>query len=170
MTFFRNINRLAKRLPAVAAAVTWGGRYGFGDIVVQSADGRGAGREIDHTRWTSFAAFGAFYGSIPGYLVYNKLYPYALGAARPALTVAVDLCTNCPFLYFPAFYIVREFIYTGVERSIAEPRETIMRGVDRWKGNFWEDAKICALFWGPVNFFNFKFVFMFIIEIHGLDL
>lgn len=74
-------------------------------------DGEGS---WDFQRSLLFSAFGFFYASSIGYTVYNRVYPRLFGAGRPVTTALCDIMTNCPFLYFPMFYVAKAFAFTPV--------------------------------------------------------
>ena len=54
------------------------------------------------------------------------------------------------------FYVYNEGVHAGPDgRDVRTGMET---GLDMWKTNIVEDAKVAACFWLPVQTFNFKFV------------
>merc|ERR1712217_190045 len=61
--------------------------------------------------------------------------------------VALDQFIHHPFMLFPAFYQVKEFIEGGT------PQEAWAK----FRANQWEDLKICWATWIPAFLFNFSF-------------
>jgi hypothetical protein len=93
-------------------------RYLLGDYAVQRFEGR-SHDEVNWTRNAGFVCFGCFYGSIPAYLIYNKIYPYlqsAKGVGAFRLTL-LDVTVHNPMLYFPLFYAVQSTVMTVSDAS-----------------------------------------------------
>ena len=66
----------------------------------------------------------------------------------------IDAVIFCPFVYFPIYYVFREFAYSNMEAR-AQPLKVIKSGLKTWDENIHRDAKACAMFWIPANTFNF---------------
>ena len=45
-----------------------------------------------------------------GYWFYNIVLTKFFGT-RPYVAAVVDVVTNCPFLYYPMFYIAKAFVF-----------------------------------------------------------
>jgi len=111
-----------------------------------------------------FAAFGFGYVGGVQYAIFNKLFPKMLPALYSATgparcnkavvaAVALDACVHMPFMYMPAFYVLRE-IAVRPELSL---KESALKGLEHHRENFWQDATMQAAIFVPVQFFNFKY-------------
>lgn len=138
----------------LVAAIATSCRYLIGDSVVQVC----SDEPYDIRRAITFGIFGFAYASTIGHVFYNKIYAQSCFQGRPLLTAMFDVSFNCPFFYFPSFYIAQETVYTPVNEVLADPITVAKNGVSRYSGNFWEDAKICAQVWIPLHYVNFLFV------------
>ena len=70
---------------------------------------------------------------------------------------AFDVAVNCPFIFFPMFYVAKEVIIptNGVQRN----GTNIIRHAGReWKENFASDNAACAAVWIPLHYVNFRVV------------
>ncbi len=107
---------------------------------------------LDLTRSQSFGCFGFAYACGPGYVIYNLLYPkWSWFHALAPLTKAVlDTSINCPFVFFPLFYVTREIIFRD--------RLDVPAAVVEWKKHFIEDYIASFSVWVPFMFVAFRFV------------
>ena len=102
------------------------------------------------------ALFSAVYASGPGYLIYNIIYPSIPFLSRsPLAAAAVDVTVNCPFVFFPMFYVAKEYI---IPRPGLNGGGEVVRGLTNWKRNFRQDSLACAAVWIPLHWVNFKYV------------
>lgn len=126
-------------------------RYILGDCCVQYA----CDEPWDPVRTLLFASFGFSYASTAGYVVYNRIYALRALATRPVLTAFIDCLTNMPMLYFPAFYVAREFALCTDNRGIEDPLAVAKSGLARARGNLGEDIVMGGAFWFPFHIVNF---------------
>mmetsp|Transcript_2566 Transcript_2566/g.5072 ORF Transcript_2566/g.5072 Transcript_2566/m.5072 type:complete len:242 (+) Transcript_2566:78-803(+) len=152
--FLMAVSKRARAYPVATSGLVIGVRYAVGDGVVQAM----SGDSWDVRRTALFAAFGSTYAMTFGYGVYNVLYPALMPKGRPILNALIDCCTNSPFLYFPVYYIFREFAYEATPETRAQPVEVVKNGLSKWKEALPRDFKACFLFWLPVNSLNFWIV------------
>ena len=133
------------------------------DLITQkNIEGR---KEIDFRRTATFATFGALYlGGAQWFVhvvMYRRMFPTMdrfakasfkeklrdkagmVGAAKQAAT---DIFFHLPFMYFPVFYTVKESLQ-GTGGGLSWMRE----GFKAYRQNFWADAKVAALVWGPAD-------------------
>eukprot|EP00035_Acanthoeca_spectabilis_P020538 m.433431 g.433431 ORF g.433431 m.433431 type:complete len:285 (-) comp17575_c0_seq1:345-1199(-) len=155
----QRINKFGEDHPVLFAGLTTGSRYCIGDAIIQIVqlwhDGEGS---WDFQRSLLFSAFGLFYASSIGYTVYNRVYPRLFGAGRPVTTALCDIMTNCPFLYFPMFYVAKAFAFTPVTQWSIRTAEVVKSSHHMWRDNLRGDCMAAAMFWFPVNSVNFRFV------------
>ncbi len=104
----------AKRRPVRYAAVALGSRYFAGDLFTQLVVEQRT--EVDRRRLTAFTLYGTLMGGLPIYAWFGILTPWATAhfqtlAAKCACFIAMDFALFMPFVYFPAFYAIREVVY-----------------------------------------------------------
>ena len=64
--------------------------------------------------------------------------------------LGIDQFLHHPFVVFPTFYCVKEFIERG---SLTQ--ETVPVALQKYRNNFFQDCQICWQVWIPANFINF---------------
>mmetsp|Transcript_16406 Transcript_16406/g.19690 ORF Transcript_16406/g.19690 Transcript_16406/m.19690 type:complete len:251 (-) Transcript_16406:262-1014(-) len=143
--------RNAKAYPFAAAGLALGARYGIGDGIVQLL----SGDRWDPSRSLLFASFGATYACTFGYGVYNILYPRFAPKGWPLMLALFDACTNCAFLYFPVYYVFKQFTYESTEEIVKNPMKVVKGGINTWWTSLPTDFKSCTTFWIPMNYLNF---------------
>ncbi|GMI40272.1 hypothetical protein TrCOL_g11554 [Triparma columacea] len=112
--------------------------------------------QFDYRRAQLMALFSAVYASGPGYLIYNIIYPSIPFLSRsPLAAAAVDVTVNCPFVFFPMFYVAKEYI---IPRPNSRGGGEVVRGLTNWRRNFRQDSMACAAVWIPLHWVNFKYV------------
>ena len=139
----------------------------FSDLLVQKwIEGR---EEIDWKRNSTFALFGLCYLGGFQYLLYVKamghFFPKAGQFAAQSLAkkfkdvpgiknlgwqVGLDQFIHHPFVYFPAFYTLREFM-TADDPSVGNALGT-------YRKNMWEDLPALWKIWLPSTIINFAFM------------
>jgi hypothetical protein len=62
-------------------------------------------------RTALFTLFGGVYAMTAGYWFYNVVLTTPFLVTRPYVAAVVDVVTNCPFLYYPMFYIAKSFVF-----------------------------------------------------------
>lgn len=67
-----------------------------------------------------------------------------------AKMVVFDLFVHLPLIYFPTFYVFKEFVYTP-----GNPVKCASDGLTKWKGNFGEDWIATLKIWGPADCIQF---------------
>ena len=163
---FRKIYAPAKRHPFVFGTLLAGCKSGGVDVCMQSFVEDVSWDELDWRRSKAFFTFGALFCGAWQYALFVKfmprLCPRALefagkpwrekladknGIKQLFLQCFVENGINNPFLHFPIFYAVQEWI---AERPISG-------AYDKFKSNFWEDVPRCWAVWVPAQLFNFGF-------------
>lgn len=127
---------------------------------------------IDWRRNCVFGSFGLVYLGCVQYWVYSVLFPRYMfpraaafvqqpfrlkmrdfaGQRTVAYQVAMDMLVHGPFMYYPAFYVLKE----GVESRFANTFWE--HGLRKWWKNFLDDEIAYILTWGPAFVINFAFV------------
>lgn len=149
------LNAFFKARVQLVSGIAVGTRYFCGDAFVQLT----GDEPFDARRSGTFTTFGLLYGWFPGYFIYQVAYPsIPVIAARPWLATVVDLLTNCPFVYYPMFYIVQESVYLSSEELMTTPSKMVTGGLDTWWKNFWPDTKMIWAVWAPLHMINFTFM------------
>jgi len=156
---FATISRFAARNTWLVGCSAMSARYLSGDVVVQASTefhktGHLKQGWLDVRRAACFGLFGFTYSPI-SVALYTRVYPAVLGA-RPLLKAVVDCTTHGPFLYFPAFYMVKEFIFAPSSEVLSDPVDVAARGLRNFKSNFVEDFKLYLAVWMPLHWMNFK--------------
>ena len=113
--------RFARRHPMFTAGCSLATRYFVGDsftqLVVEDKE------RLDLRRVACFTSFGFIMGAGPIYSWMGILMPRVVQprlsstAARCAAFAFGDVLLFMPFIYFPSFYTLREFIYHGDKAS-----------------------------------------------------
>ena len=127
---------------------------------------------LDKRRSAVFAMWGALYLGGVQYFIYNILLPRwlfpsaAAYVAKPVAErlkdragqitvvkqVALDQFIHHPFILFPCFYCVKEF----VERGAAFDSDAARDALSKYRTNMLEDLKACWATWVPAFLFNFS--------------
>ena len=127
--------------------------------------------ELDRRRSAVFLAWGAFYLGGVQYFIYvplfaRRLFPSAQafllkplrerlmdreGMTTVVKQVALDQFVHHPFVLFPTFYCVKEFIEAG-----RFGREQASHALAKYRANLAEDVKVCWTTWVPAFLFNFS--------------
>jgi hypothetical protein len=128
-------------------------------------------QHLDLRRSAVFFAWGAFYLGGVQYFVYSVLFPRVLFpsaasfVAKPVSQrladragqlvvlkqVVLDQFVHHPFMLFPCFYVVKEFIEVGAMKA-----GTMQDALGKYRANIWEDCKVCWSTWVPAFLFNFS--------------
>lgn len=128
----------------------------------------------DKRRTLAFLTFGIFYFGIPGpgHVVYTRVLPTVFGPKKPLQAAIFDAGVVTPLIYMSSFYVVMkawsdEFLGyyfkkmfddhyddDGLKKRISLA-EVVSSGLDTWRENFIEDAKLCCAVWIPFHYCNF---------------
>ena len=130
--------------------------------------------EIDWRRNIFFGAFGFAYLGGFQYAMYvplfGRLFPGAATFASKTIKqklkdkngvvamlsqLSLDQFLIGPFIYFPCFYISREFIMRDASDSIHD-KPVVTRALEAYKRNIVEDNLACWKVWVPAMFINFS--------------
>ena len=142
------------------------------DLLVQLGIEQKRLQDVDWRRNAAFATFGFFYLGGVQYFIYNILLPRwlfpsaAAYVAKPVAErlkdragqitvvkqVALDQFIHHPFILFPCFYCVKEF----VERGAAFDSDAARDALSKYRTNMLEDLKACWATWVPAFLFNFS--------------
>lgn len=151
----------------VATVKTWAADYIVQRLQQHRLRQAGCHAEIDWARSATFLVFGFIYVGIIEWLLYVSLLtdicPWAMQFANEpwslklqdtpgmidlAKQVAFDNFLAQPFLYYPIFYIVKEFL---AETSVRNVLATSLSGLKRYGGNFWTDNVVACVIWIPCD-------------------
>lgn len=147
----------------MATVKTW-----LADMIVQLTDVRGKlDRGIDWNRSAAFAAFGFLYIGLVQWVLYvsvmTSLCPNAISFSNEPLEakwhnvpglidlvkqVMIDNCVFEVLIYFPVFYVIKEFVAGHSEQPVTE-------GLRKYKHNFFSDNMLSMVFWIPGDCFAF---------------
>lgn len=125
---------------------------------------------IDWYRNSAFATFGFLYLGGVQYMIYvpifNKLFPYTKtflnitpwyhklrdirGLSQSLMQVCIDQCLHHPLMYFPAFYITKEYIM--------KKDPSLTRCLQEYRTNVKEDLLALWKIWVPCTIVNFTFM------------
>ena len=130
-------------------------RYFAGDVGQQSVEKQGS-KHINWERALLFTSFGFFYAGIFSYGLYSKIYPMIFDRIkvpihRAITQTVVDMSIHSPFVYFPAFYIFKAFVYE--KRINVEMAKKALH--QYFYVNFWDDMKHLYVIWTPSMFMAF---------------
>jgi hypothetical protein len=146
------------------------GKTAAADLIVQTvAEGKTLS-QVDWKRNGIFVVFGFVYlGGFQWWLMvtkYRQWFPTmdrfaklsfaekvkdTAGILDAGKMVLFDLMVHLPFLYFPAYYAVKEF----VGGTSWNPLEWIQDGVGKYKNNLKEDLTAMVKLWGPSDCVQF---------------
>jgi hypothetical protein len=137
------LNAHAVRRPIAAAALAATTKNVAGDLIIQK--GLEKREHIDWRRTGMFAAFGVAFVGIVQYKVLVDFAPRFFGLVSATKTsarnlaaakiVAFDQLGFFPFVYLPAFFVMRE----GALGAYAEPSVLVQKGLETWRVNLWDD-------------------------------
>ena len=121
---------------------------------------------IDWKRNLAFGTFGFFYLGGIQYAIYvplfSRLFPGAASFAAKSVAdklkdpkgirelfyqVFLDQCVHHPFLYFPVFYMIKDFVTSETPNPVA--------AVEEYSSNMNEDLIALWKIWVPSTFLNF---------------
>ena len=165
----RRLSTVPARFPLAFGVGISAAKTGLADYIAQTHLEK---RErLDLRRSAVFLAWGAFYLGGVQYFVYvhvfsRVLFPSAAAfVAKPfsarladragqlvvVKQVALDQFVHHPFVLFPCFYVVKEFIEAGALKA-----ETVQVALAKYRSNMWEDCKVCWSTWVPAFLVNFS--------------
>jgi len=169
-TFSEEVLTLPMRRPRTFNAVMATTKTWLADLVVQCAEIRtGAKEQVDKTRSFAFALFGFLYVGLFQWVLYVSFMawvaPNAIVFSNEPIRlkihdwngqedllkqVLVDNLFLNAFCYFPAFYMLKEFVSSGCSSP-----SSLLDGLRRYKGNFASDNVMSMVFWFPGDFLAF---------------
>ena len=155
-----------KRHPFIFGTLIAGCKSGGVDVGIQHfAEGK-SWAEHDWRRSKAFFVFGSLFCGAWQYGLFVKLMPRLCPgalefAAKPWRQKLADKQglknlfyqnfvengINNPFLHFPVFYTVQEWI----------AKRPLSGGIEKFKQNFWEDVPRIWAIWVPAQLYNFGF-------------
>ena len=140
------------------------------DLVCQVVAERKKWDEIDWKRNGIFVSFGFVYlGGFQYWIMVNKYRQWfptmdrfgklsfaeklkdTAGMLDAAKMVLFDICVHMPFMYFPSYYTVKEF----VSGSSWNPADWVMDGTTKYIKNAKEDLTAMVKLWGPSDCVQF---------------
>jgi len=146
------------------------GKTSAADILIQVVAERKKFDEIDWKRNGIFVVFGfAYLGGFQWYLMVNKYRQWfptmdrfaklpfkeklkdTAGMLDAGKMVLFDVLVHLPFMYFPTYYTVKEF----VGGSSWNPTDWVIDGCSKWKENFIDDFTALLKLWGPSDCVQF---------------
>ena len=181
---FRAYIGWAARQPFVSQVVVATGKTVAADVLVQTVVEKK--KKLDVRRVGIFASFGFLYLGCIQYAIYVKgmqnlfskvaLNRFCNASFRDKIrdrqglkilagTVAIDFFAIQPFLYWPAYYWVKEVGYdSGVAVSVSKDKEKanqeaeevnktsiLLKALGKYKDNFWQDNLGMCGFWLPAD-------------------
>ena len=142
----------------------------FSDLLVQTVVEKK--EQIDWKRNLAFASFGCFYLGGVQYALYvpifGRMFPNAASFAAKSLKeklkdvkgqfavgaqVFLDQCVHHPLMYFPVFYMTKEFV-----TSNGSPGEIVSKALSTYRVNMKEDLIALWKIWVPATIINFAFM------------
>jgi Mpv17 / PMP22 family/ACT domain len=171
-TILSNTWQRVKSIPALypfTFGVIFSGMKTSGsDLLVQTVIERRD--KIDWYRNGAFATFGFLYLGGIQYMIYvpffGTLFPYTKtfvkiqpwynklkdirGMSQTLFQVIIDQCIHHPFMYFPAFYITKEYVM--------KKDPNIVRCLQEYRTNMKEDLVALWKIWVPCTIVNFTFM------------
>lgn len=140
----------------------------FADLLVQTVIEKK--EKIDWKRNLAFASFGCFYlGGIQYALyvpIFGRMFPNAASFAAKSVKdklkdvkgqialgaqVFIDQCVHHPLMYFPVFYMTKEFVTSGGNPDFG-------KALSVYRGNMKEDLLALWKIWVPATLVNFAFM------------
>ena len=158
---------IARRQPLAAGVYISAVKTGSADVLAQKQlEGR---TQLDLRRSFIFFTWGALYLGGVQYFIYNILFPRILFPSAAAFVakplsqrlrdpaglltvckqVALDQFVHHPFVLFPAFYCVKEFIET-----CSPSADSVRAALLKYRANAWDDCKVCWQWWIPTFLVN----------------
>jgi protein Mpv17 len=159
---------VAKKFPFAFGVGVAAAKTSAADYLAQTlVEGK---KEVDWRRNGLFFVWGAGYLGGVQYFVYVHLFSRVLfpsaatflakplrarfadkeGMVVVLKQLGIDQFLHHPFVVFPTFYCVKEFIEQG---SLTQ--ETVPVALQKYRNNFFQDCQICWQVWIPANFINF---------------
>mmetsp|Transcript_2790 Transcript_2790/g.6484 ORF Transcript_2790/g.6484 Transcript_2790/m.6484 type:complete len:462 (+) Transcript_2790:37-1422(+) len=126
---------------------------------------------VDWKRFQVFTIFGFFYLGGCQYFLYNKIMPWCFpravaftklplaekmkdmkGLLQLVGQVFLDLGIHIPFVYMPTYYCIKATVLGDPKESVAE---SLQKGLDKYKKNFFDDWPAALKIWIPADLINF---------------
>jgi len=136
------------------------------DLVVQAAQARNEKAWWDWRRSLLFATFGCLYVGMAQWFFYITVFelllpdsiafankPFSMklmdrvGQEGVLIQVFTDLFVIQPFIYYPAFYILKEFMRGGA----SQPKQIVLTAIQKYSVNFWRDQIAAYVVWAPAD-------------------
>lgn len=164
---FSRLARIPMEYPFTFGVTISTFKTSLSDLIVQKGIERR--EEIDWKRNLTFASFGCFYLGCFQYALYvnvfSRLFPNAGTYARKSIReklkdkrgtfclfkqVFLDQGIHHPFIYFPSFYMTREFV--------TEEKPDYGKCLQLYRTNMGEDLTALWKIWVPATIINFAFM------------
>lgn len=149
------LNSLLKKRPLLVSMISNTIKTAGADFVAQHLiEGKD---EIDYKRVAVFASFGLTYLGGWQYVLFNKMFPrlemmmaraHWQKTSRAATLTFLDMGIHTPFMYFPAFYSVKNIVDGG----------DLAKGIKDYRSNMQSDLIAMWQVWIPAQMINFAFV------------
>ena len=171
MSAFQHLRRIPAKYPFTFGVGVSTVKTSASDLLVQSVVEKK--EKIDWKRNAAFASFGFFYLGGIQYMIYvpifGRMFPNAASFAAKSVKdklkdvkgqialasqVFLDQCVHHPLMYFPAFYMTKEFVTSGGKPDFKKALTT-------YKENMKEDLKALWRIWVPATLANFAFMPMY---------
>jgi hypothetical protein len=140
------------------------------DLMAQMVVEKKSFSEVDWKRNFLFMIFGAGYlGCFQGVLMinlYGRWFPtmhkfaampfkeklgYTAGLMDAGKMVLFDVLVHLPFIYFPCYYITKEFIFG----KTWDATDWVCDGISKWRGNLFADWEALLKVWTPADCIQF---------------
>ena len=171
MSIFHKLKRIPIQYPFAFGIGISTVKTSFSDYLVQTVIEKK--EKIDWKRNLAFASFGFFYlGGIQYTLyvpIFGRMFPNAASFAAKKMKdklkdvrgqfalvsqVFIDQCVHHPLMYFPAFYMTKEFVTSNGNPDFGKALTTC-------KQNMKEDLLALWKIWVPATLLNFAFMPMY---------
>lgn len=152
------LNNLIKNNPVLFGAGVALCKSLLADYLAQGVIENKTWDEINWRRTACIGLFGFCYTGIGHFYIYCKLYPYLFRGVsskiKPMGQLMVDQLVHCPFVYFPAFYCVKNTVYHGTLS-----KDVISNSLDKYfNETMKQDLTDLWKLWIPANVLTFTVI------------
>ena len=173
MTLFSTLTHVPKKYPFLFAVGFTAFKTGSVDLIVQKFVDKN--EKIDWRRFGTFFMFGVCYQGAWQFLLFNRMMPHFIPnafafAEKPFRAKLKDVQgmknvlwqnfvengINNPFLFFPCFYSIKEFMHYKSTNNYGDST-LFSRAMVKYRANFWSDVKDIWSVWVPAQTINFAF-------------
>ena len=163
MQWVQKFANFAKRRPVLAASAALCIKYSIADYGTQTMQAKvqeDMKKKFDWKRFSLFATFGAYYGSV-NYAVFRAIsrIPWPSRLAGAIGMTFIDAFVHLPLFFLPQFYFARSiFLEEKVPSSFDDLTMCFMQASSQYSANFQDDLLTTVTFWVPVDMIMFGFL------------